>query len=143
MELESRVRLAGRHLNWQVNGRLRFELPPGGRDLLAAGEGVGLFDEVVAAPFVVGFEGLASCFLRGGFAGLAGFRLAADEIVVGGEVLEGMAAEVVEGFKVVFVHEGGKLVEHLLDAAVADFHYVGADLDRISAEEDELGGVIS
>jgi hypothetical protein len=54
-----------------------------------------LFDEVVAAPVVVGFEGLGVGFVGGSFAGVAGFGLAADEVVVGGEVLEGVAAEVV------------------------------------------------
>jgi hypothetical protein len=52
------------------------------------------------------------------------------------------ATKVVKGAEAVFVHEGGELVEHFADAAIADFHDIGAGPDGARAEEDELGDVV-
>ena len=100
-------------------------------------------DEIVAAPFVVGLDRLAVRLRCGRFAGCAGFGLPADQVVVRREVLQAVALEVGQRVELVLVHERGQLVAHLLDAAVADLHDVGADLHGVAAEQDELGRVVA
>ena len=60
---------------------------------------------------------------------------------MGGEVLQAVAFEIFQAFELVLFHERQKLLVHLLDDRVAEFHDAGADLDGVAAEQDELGGV--
>src|SRR4051794_35905757 len=79
-----------------TSDRMASDHPKASRSTL--GEGIGLFDELVALPLAVFFDH--------GFGLGLGFGLAFDQIRVGGEVLEGFAFEVGDGFEVVFRHEG-------------------------------------
>jgi len=49
-----------------------------------------------------------------------------------------VAFEISDRAEAVLVHEGAQLIAHLADAAIADFHHVGADLHRVAAEQYEL-----
>src|ERR1043165_8178810 len=107
--------------------------------LFVRDELVALLDELVAGPLrVLGYDALFGRGLHG-----FGFGLAVDQVGVGGEVLEGLAAEVVDGLEAVLVHEGGEALAEVLDQAVAVDHDAGADLDGAGAEEDELGGILA
>src|ERR1035437_10000529 len=101
---------------------------------------VGLFHELVAAPFAVALDDLArgGDFLRGFTLGLAFY-----EVGVSGEVVEALALEIGERLELVLGHEREELVAHRLHALVARLHDAGADLHGVGAEQDELRGVLA
>ena len=74
---------------------------------LAPRQSVGLFHEVIAAPFVIGIDGLPAGFGSGGsLCGVASFGLSAHQVVMRGEVWQAVALEVGDRAEMVPVHEG-------------------------------------
>src|SRR4051794_39686461 len=71
---------------------------------LAAGQGLGLFDEVVPFPFGVGPDAFLPIVL--GLFCCSSLRLPCNEVGVRREVLHAVAFEVRKSFEFVFVHEG-------------------------------------
>ena len=60
---------------------------------------------------------------------------------MGREIRQALAPEIRERLEVVLRHEREEFFAHRLHAFVAGLHHAGADLHRIRAEQDELGGV--
>ena len=101
---------------------------------------VGLFHKFLPAPFAVGFDH----FLGGGgfLRGLA-FGLAFHQVGVSGEIIEALAFEIGERFKLVSGHEREQFFAHRLHAFVAEFHHARADLHGVRAQQNELRGVVA
>src|SRR6266513_572020 len=106
----------------------------------AARERIGLFYEIVAAPFAVRADDFLCCSrsIRSGFIFLFALLLHAHKLGVRGEIIETLAFEIVQRFKLLLHHELQELVAHALYALVTKFHYAGANLRRVGPEQDEL-----
>jgi hypothetical protein len=79
----------------------------------------------------------------GGF--LRGFavRLSLHQIRVRREIIKALAFEISDSLELVFLHEREQLLTHRLNVFITEFHYAGADLHGVTAEQDEFRRVIS